>query len=56
VADARIELKRGSIGPVVYVVAIPIALVVPLLALLFYVAVALLYAVTSEGARRRSSQ
>ena len=52
-AYARVELKRGSIGPVVYAVAIPIALVAPLLALVFYVAVAVLYAVTSEGSRGR---
>jgi uncharacterized membrane protein len=48
-AYARVELKRGSIGPVVYAVAVPIALVAPLLALVFYVAIAVLYAVTSEG-------
>jgi uncharacterized membrane protein len=55
VGDARIELKRGSIGPVVYAVAIPIALVAPLLALVFYVAVAALYALTSEGIGRRAT-
>jgi uncharacterized membrane protein len=48
---ARAELKRASIGPVVYLVAIPIALVAPIVALVFYVAIAVLYAVTSEGTR-----
>ncbi|MDP9250882.1 MAG: TMEM175 family protein, partial [Chloroflexota bacterium] len=55
-AYARAELKRGSIGPVIYAVAVPIALVAPLVALVFYVAIAVLYAVTSEGARWRSAQ
>jgi uncharacterized membrane protein len=50
---ARAELKRASIGPIVYLVAIPIALVAPIVALVFYVAIAVLYALTSEGARWR---
>ena len=53
-AYARAELKRASIGPVIYLVAVPIALVAPLVALLFYVAIAVLYAITSEGIGRRS--
>jgi uncharacterized membrane protein len=50
---ARAELKRASIGPLIYLVAIPIALVAPIVALVFYVAIAVLYAVTSEGASWR---
>jgi len=46
---ARRELRRGSIGPVVYAFAIPLAFFSPLLALLFYIAIAVLYAVTSQG-------
>ena len=46
---ARRELTRGSIGPVVYAFAIPLALVSPLAALLLYIAIAVLYAVTNQG-------
>jgi uncharacterized membrane protein len=55
-AFARAELKRGSIGPVIYAFAVPIALVAPTVALVFYVGIAVLYALTSEGVRRRSVQ
>jgi uncharacterized membrane protein len=48
-AYARRELRRGSVGPVVYAVAVPIAAVAPLLALVFYLAIALLYAITNQG-------
>jgi uncharacterized membrane protein len=48
-AYARAELRRGSIGPVIYALAIPIAILAPLVALLFYVGIAVLYAVTNQG-------
>jgi TMEM175 potassium channel family protein len=47
---ARGELRRATIGPIVYVVAVPIALVAPILALMFYIAIAMLYAITNQGA------
>ena len=46
---ARQELRRGSIGPLVYAVAIPLAALLPLLALAFYIGIAVLYAITREG-------
>jgi uncharacterized membrane protein len=48
-ADARAELRRAAIGPVVYLIAVPIALFAPAVALVFYIAIALLYAVTNQG-------
>jgi uncharacterized membrane protein len=48
-AYARAELRRGSIGPVIYALAIPIAIVAPLVALAFYIGIAVLYAVTNQG-------
>src|SRR5439155_4017731 len=53
-AYARAELRRGSIGPVIYALAIPIAILAPLVALLFYVGIAVLYAVTSQGTQPAS--
>ena len=38
-------------GPIIYVVAIPLALVAPLLALVFYLAISVIYAISSQGAR-----
>jgi len=49
VGDARAELRRATIGPVVYLVAVPIALVAPLIALVFYIGIALVYAVSNQG-------
>jgi uncharacterized membrane protein len=49
-AHVRAELRRATIGPIVYVVAIPIAIVAPILALVFYIAIAVLYAITNQGA------
>jgi uncharacterized membrane protein len=49
-AHARAELRRATIGPIVYVVAIPIAIVAPILALVFYIAIAVVYAITNQGA------
>jgi len=48
---ARAELKRASIGPLIYVLAVPLALFLPLAALLFYIAIAVLYALTNQGVR-----
>ena len=52
-AYARAELKRASIGPAVYALAIPIAVVAPLVALAFYIGIAVLYAITNQGAGTR---
>jgi len=49
VVYAKRELRRGSIGPVVYAFAVPVAFVAPLIALIFYIAIAVLYAVTNQG-------
>jgi uncharacterized membrane protein len=46
---ARAELRRGSIGPVIYLFAIPVALIAPLAALLLYIGIAVLYALTNQG-------
>jgi uncharacterized membrane protein len=54
VRHAHDELKRATIGPVVYAVAVPIALVAPLVALFFFLAIGLLYAVTNQGAPSRA--
>jgi uncharacterized membrane protein len=48
-AYARAEWRRGFVGLPIYVVATLIALVLPLLALALYLAIAILYAVTSQG-------
>jgi uncharacterized membrane protein len=49
VAYARKERKRALIGPVIYLFAIPIAVVAPLVALFFYIGIGVLYAVTNQG-------
>jgi len=49
VDHARAELRRASIGPLIYVLAVPLALFLPLAALLFYIAIAVLYALTNQG-------
>lgn len=46
---ARKELRRAVIGPLVYAVAVPLAWFLPLGALAFYIAIAVLYAVTNQG-------
>jgi uncharacterized membrane protein len=48
-AYARAEGRRGSIGVPIYAVATLIALVLPMVALALYLAIAILYAVTSQG-------
>jgi uncharacterized membrane protein len=52
---ARSELRRGVVGPLIYAIAIPVAIVAPLVALAFYVGVAILYAATSVGSRSAGS-
>jgi TMEM175 potassium channel family protein len=46
---ARAEWRRGFVGLPIYVAATLIALVLPLVALGLYLAIAILYAVTSQG-------
>lgn len=53
-AYARAELRRGSIGPLVYALAIPIAILAPIVALVFYLAMAVLYGLTNQGGRATS--
>ena len=48
-AYARAEWRRGSIGVPIYGAATLVALVAPLVSLLLYLSIAVLYAVTSEG-------
>jgi uncharacterized membrane protein len=48
-AYARAEWKRGTIGLPVYLVATLVALVWPVVSLLLYLGIAVLYAVTSQG-------
>jgi uncharacterized membrane protein len=48
---ARTELRRASVGPLIYVLAVPIAWFAPLVALAFYVGIAVLYAITNQGSR-----
>lgn len=54
VDHARAEIRRGSAGPLIYVVAIPLAIVAPLLALGFYLAITVIYAVSSQGVQAAS--
>jgi uncharacterized membrane protein len=54
VAYANAELKRASIGPVIYALAIPIALVAPLVSLAFYIGIGLLYAFTNQGVSEKA--
>jgi uncharacterized membrane protein len=48
-AYARAEFRRGFVGFPIYVVATIVALFLPLVALLLYLAIAVLYAITSQG-------
>jgi uncharacterized membrane protein len=52
---ARAELRRASIGPLIYVLAVPLAIFLPLAALLFYIAVAVVYALTNQGVQAPAS-
>ena len=47
--DARAEVRRGWLGVPIYAFATVISFVQPLVALVLYVAIAFLYAVTSQG-------
>ena len=49
ISYARRELRRASIGPAVYAFAVPVAFVAPFVGLIFYIAIAVLYAVTNQG-------
>ena len=48
-AYARAEFRRGTIGVPIYAVATIVALVAPLVSLLLYLSIAILYGVTSQG-------
>jgi uncharacterized membrane protein len=48
-AYARAEWRRGSIGVPIYAAATLVAFVQPIVSLLLYLAIAVLYAVTSQG-------
>jgi uncharacterized membrane protein len=48
-AYARAEWKRGFVGLPIYIVATLVALVAPVVSLLLYLGIAILYAVTSQG-------
>ena len=51
---ARLEVKRASIGPLIYLLAVPLALVLPLAALFFYISVGVVYAITNQGVQAES--
>jgi uncharacterized membrane protein len=53
-ASAQSELGRGWLGVPIYAAATVISLFLPLLALILYVAIAALYAITSQGWSARS--
>jgi len=46
---ARREFRRGFVGLPIYIAATLVALVAPILALVLFLAIAILYAVTSQG-------
>jgi uncharacterized membrane protein len=48
-AYARAEWRRGTVGVPIYVGATLVAFVAPIVSLLLYLSIALLYAVTSQG-------
>jgi uncharacterized membrane protein len=49
VAEARAEFRRAIVGPLVFLVLMPVALLAPLAALAVFVGLNILYAVTSQG-------
>jgi uncharacterized membrane protein len=55
-AYARSEWRRGFVGLPIYATATVIALFAPLVALALYLAIAVLYAVTSQGLAARSER
>ena len=48
--EARKEFRRAIVGPLVFLVLIPVALLAPIVALAVFVGLNILYAVTSQGA------
>lgn len=46
---ARAEYRRAIVGPLIFLVLIPVALVAPLVALAVFVGLNILYAITSQG-------
>jgi uncharacterized membrane protein len=54
--QARRELRRGWIGVPIYALATLVSVILPLLALALYVAIAALYAITSQGWSRRAAR
>lgn len=48
-AHARAEFRRAIVGPVIYVLAIPVAILAPVVALLLFIGIAVLYALTNQG-------
>jgi uncharacterized membrane protein len=48
-AHARAEFKRAIIGPVIYILAIPVAILAPVVALGLFIGIAVLYALTNQG-------
>jgi uncharacterized membrane protein len=48
-SDTRAEIRRGWLGVPIYAVATLISFIAPLVALGLYVAIAVLYAITSQG-------
>jgi uncharacterized membrane protein len=52
-ADAALELRRASVGVVVYAGAIVVALIAPVASLLVFIGIAIFYAVTSQGVSGR---
>jgi uncharacterized membrane protein len=48
-AHAQLEYRRGTLGVPIYVAATAVSLVLPLLALVLYIGIAAVYAITSQG-------
>jgi uncharacterized membrane protein len=48
-AHARAEFKRAMVGPAIYILAIPVAILAPIVALLLFIGIAVLYALTNQG-------
>jgi uncharacterized membrane protein len=48
-AHARAEFRRALLGPAIYLLAIPVAILAPVVALLLFIGIAVLYALTNQG-------
>jgi uncharacterized membrane protein len=48
-AHARAEFRRAIVGPVIYILAVPVAILAPVVALLLFIGIAILYALTNQG-------